>query len=76
LYLDDVVGLFKHWNRYPPLVDVVRGFAGVEVPLDGEAEPAPAHDFRPREVTEEEFAKVLRSKAAFAAEFGRGNGRG
>jgi len=34
LTLDDVNRLFKHWQKYPPLRDLVAAFIGFEIPDD------------------------------------------
>lgn len=36
--LDDINRLFKHWQKYPPLRDLVAAFVGFEIPPDEPAE--------------------------------------
>jgi len=75
LMLDEVEVLVSYWRKAPPLADVVRAFAGVEVAAGDSVRTSaqPEAPFAPREVTEAEFANIVRAKAAFAEEFGRGN---
>lgn len=65
----DAKDLVAHWQDEPPVAWCIRAYLGVKPAAEHELEPIAAPS--PREVTPEEFERLVAQVGAFAEKHGR-----